>query len=71
MSSMAYVLLATIRRKALAGAELARAQCGTIRNRLLKIGARIRVTVGRVWVHLSSAWPSRELFLLAMRRLQT
>ncbi|MHC4831662.1 MAG: IS1380 family transposase [Planctomycetota bacterium] len=71
MSSMAYVLLSTIRRKALVGTKLAKAQCGTIRNRLLKIGARIRVTVRRVWVHMSSAWPSRELFRLAMRRLQT
>ena len=71
MSSMAYVLMSAIRRKALAGTELAKAQCGTIRNRLLKIGARIRVTARRVWVHLSSACPSRELFLLAMCRLRT
>ncbi len=71
ISSIAYVLLSTIRRKALAGTKLARAQCGTIRNRLLRIGARVRVTVRRVWVHMSSACPSRELFLLTMRRLQT
>ncbi len=69
MSSMAYVLLCVIRRKALVGTKLAKAQCGTIRNRLLKIGARIRVTVRRVWVHMSSAWPSRDLFRLAMQRL--
>ncbi len=71
MSSMAYVLLSTIRRKALAGTKLARAQCSTIRDRLLKIGARIKVTVRRVWVHMSSAYPSAELFMLAMRRLRT
>jgi hypothetical protein len=71
MSSVAYVLLAAIRRIALVGTELARAQCGTIRTRLLKIGARIRVTVRRVWVHLSSAYPLAELFMLALRRLRT
>ena len=71
MSSMAYVLLSAIRRQALAGTELARAQCGTIRLRLLKIGARIRVSVRRVWVHMSSAYPQAELFMLAMRRLRT
>jgi len=71
MSSMGYVLLAAIRRLALVGTELDRAQCGTIRTRLLKIGARIRVTVRRVWVHLSSAYPLAELFMLALRRLRT
>ena len=71
MSSMAYVLLSTIRRKALAGTKLACAQCGTIRDRLLRIGARVRVSVRRVWVHMSSSYPLSELFMLAMRRLRT
>ena len=68
-SSVAYVLINAIRRRALAGTDLARAQCGTIRNRLLKIGARIRVTVRRIWVHMSSSHPSQQLFELAMARL--
>jgi hypothetical protein len=48
-----------------------RAQCGTIRLRLLKIGARIKVSVRRVWVHMASAYPHAELFMLALRRLRT
>ncbi len=71
MSSMAYVLLSTIRNKALVGTEMARAQCGTIRNRLLKIGARVRVTVRRLWIHMSSTHPHHDLFAIAMQRLQT
>lgn len=71
MSSVAYVLLSAIRRLALAGTEMAKAQCGTIRLRLLKIGARIRVSVRRVWVHMASAYPHAELFMLAMHRLRT
>ncbi len=47
-SSMAYVLLQTLRRLALSGSELATAQCGTIRLKLLKIGAQVRVTVRKV-----------------------
>ncbi len=71
MSSIAYVLLAAIRRLALKGTKMARAQCDTIRLRLLKIGARIRVSVRRVWIHMSSAYPEADLFLLALRRLRT
>jgi hypothetical protein len=70
LSSVAYVLLAAIRRVALRGTELERAQCGTIRLRLLKIGARIKVSVRRLWVHMSSAYPSADIFLLALRRLR-
>ena len=54
-SSMAYVLLHTLRRMALAGTELERAQCGTIRRKLLKIGAQVRVTVRKIWVSLAEA----------------
>ena len=52
-SSIAYVLLQTLRRMALAGGEMEKAQCGTIRRKLLKIGAQVRVTVRKVWVSLS------------------
>jgi hypothetical protein len=71
LSSIAYVLLSSIRRLGLAGTRLARAQCDTIRLRQLKIGARIRVTARRVWVHMASAHPSAELFMLVWRRLRT
>jgi hypothetical protein len=73
-SSVAYTLMEALRRLALAGTELARAQCDTIRCRLLKIGARIHVSVRRVWVALSESCPLAELFLhiwRALRRLVT
>jgi hypothetical protein len=61
-SSIAYVLLAALRRSGLAGTELAAAQCQTIRLKLLKIGALVRVTVRKVWVKLSSSCPYTEVF---------
>src|SRR3954452_16750064 len=61
-SSIAYVLLEALRRLGLAGTELARAQCQTIRSKLLKIGALVRVTVRKVWVKLSSSSPYAEAF---------
>lgn len=61
-SSIAYVLLSALRRLGLAGTELARAQCQTIRLKLLKIGALVRVTVRKVWVKLSSGCPYADVF---------
>ena len=61
-SSLAYVLMQTVRRLGLAGTSLAKAQCGSLRLWLLKIGALVRVTVRKVWVSLSSAWPYRAVF---------
>jgi len=61
-SSVAYVLLEALRRLGLAGTELAEAQCQTIRLKLLKIGALVRVTVRKVWVKLSSGSPHAEAF---------
>src|SRR5512133_2326449 len=61
-SSVAYVLLEALRRLGLAGTELAEAQCQTIRLKLLKIGALVRVTVRKVWVKLSSSSPYAEVF---------
>ena len=60
-SSVAYVLLAALRRLGLAGTTLARAQCTTIRLTLLKIGARVRVTVRKVWLALASGCPHAAL----------
>ena len=61
-SSVAYLLLHALRRLALAGTPLARAQCQTIRLTLLKIGARIRLTVRKVWLALASGCPQAALF---------
>src|SRR3954466_6983596 len=61
-SSIAYVLLEASRRLGLAGTELAEAQCQTIRLKLLKVGALVRVTVRKVWVKLSSGSPYAAIF---------
>ena len=68
-SSIAYTLLNALRRLGLAGTELAEAQCQTIRLKLLKIGALVRVTVRRVWVHLASGCPYAAVFRAAHARL--
>jgi len=61
ISSAAYVLMEALRRLGLHRTPLAKAQVGTIRVKLLKIGARIRRSVRRVVVHLSSNYPLKEL----------
>jgi hypothetical protein len=68
-SSIAYTLMQGLRRLGLAGTEMARAQCQTIRLKLLKIGAQVHVTVRRVWVSLSSAYPHREIFVRIYHQL--
>jgi hypothetical protein len=62
LSVMAYVLVSGLRRLGLKATEMAAAQVATIRTKLLKIGAQIRVTVRRVSVSLSSSCPSQRLF---------
>ena len=69
-SSVAYTLLHALRRLALAGTALAHAQCQTIRLTLLKIGARIRITVRCVWLALASGCPSAALFARAHANLR-
>jgi hypothetical protein len=69
-ASIGYVLMHALRRIGLERTELARAQCGTIRTRLLKIGAQVRVSARRVWVSLSSAFPLQTLFAEVMARLR-
>jgi hypothetical protein len=68
-ASMAYVLMCALRRIGLAGTELARATCGTIRLELLKIGAQVTVSVRRVHVAMSTACPARAIFVHAHARL--
>jgi hypothetical protein len=70
LSSVAYLLIDALRRIALEGTQLAHAYCGTIRVRLLKIGARIRVTVRKVWVSLASSHPAEAIFAQAYERLR-
>lgn len=65
-SSVAYVLLNELRRVGLKGTELAHAQCATIRNKLLKIGALVSVSVRRVWVRFASAYPYKAILAEAL-----
>ena len=62
LSSMAYVLVQSLRRLGLKGTEMVRAQVDTIRLRLLKIGAQVRISVRRVLLSMTSAYPYRDLF---------
>jgi hypothetical protein len=68
-SSIAYCLLQALRRLGLKGTEMAQAQCGTIRLRLLKIGAQIRVSVRKVWISMSSGFALTAMFQRVYRNL--
>ena len=68
-SSIAYLLMSALRRLGLAGTEMARAQCDTIRCKLLKIGARIQITFRRLWVSFASGCPYAALFAAAYDNL--
>jgi hypothetical protein len=70
LATVAYVVLRALRQFGLPQTELAQAQCGTIRVRLLKLGAVVRVTVRRVWVALSEAYPLRAVFVRAWEQLR-
>lgn len=69
LSSFAYVLIESLRRLALSGTELARATAGSIRLKLLKIGAVITVSVRRVKVTMSSVFPYQEVYAQAFDAL--
>lgn len=69
-SSIAYCLMQALRELGLARTEMAKAQCSTIRVRLLKIGARVRVTVRKVWIWMATGHPARELFATVYGNLQ-
>ncbi len=69
LATVAYVVLRALRQFGLAETELASAQCDTIRVKLLKIGAVVRVTVRKVWVALSEAYPYRAVFERVVERL--
>jgi hypothetical protein len=71
LSSFAYVLMCAVRRIGLAGTKMESATCGTIRLALLKIGALVAISARRVKLAFASACPSREVFVLAQRRLCT
>ena len=69
-AAFAYVVLAALRRIGLVGTELARATCGTIRLKLLKIGALITKSVRRVKIAFASSCPHQATFAIASHRLR-
>jgi hypothetical protein len=70
VSDQAYVLLAALRRIGLAHIEPAQATCGTIRLKLLKIGALLRISVRRTKIALASAASAANAWRLAACRVQ-
>jgi len=70
LSTFAYLLLRGLRAHALKGTRLAHATVGTIRLHLLKIGAQVTVSVRRIYVRLSSAFPLASVFAAAHQRLR-
>jgi len=69
LSTVAYTLLVALRRLGLQNTELERATPGNIRTRLLKVGAQVRVSVRRVVVALSEAFPAQDIFMQVVRNL--
>ncbi len=69
-SSVAYLLMEALRRLGLKETDLAQAQCSTIRLKLLKIGAVIRVTVRKVWVSMAGGYPYAQRWARIWARLQ-
>jgi hypothetical protein len=69
LATLAYLLLDRVRAIGCAGTTLARATAGSVRLKLLKVAAVVRVSVRRVQVQLSRAWPGRELFTRCARAL--
>ena len=69
-SALAYTLMEALRRLALKGTEWAQARVDTIRLKLLKIGAIVRVSVRRVLLQMSSAYPWKDIYARAFRALR-
>ena len=69
LASFAYVLMSALRRIGLAGTRLADATCGTIRLKLLKIGALVKISVRRVLFSMASAFPYVDAYATAWAAL--
>jgi hypothetical protein len=70
LSSVAYILINELRRIGLKFTEFAKAQCHTIRNKILKIGAQIKISVRRVFVSFSGGYPYQKIFQQAYEQLR-
>lgn len=69
LSAIAYTLIRHLMRLALTGTAWVTMQAHTVRERLLKIGARVCVTARKIWLHLSSGFPDQAIFAHAYDRL--
>jgi hypothetical protein len=70
LATFAYLLLERLRALGLAGTDLACATAASVRLKLLKVAAQVRVSVRRVYVQLNTAYPWPDMFRLCQRRLQ-
>ena len=70
LSALAYTLVEALRRLALKGTEWAQAQVDTIRLKLFKIGALMHISVRRVVLKMSSAYPWKEIYVTAFHALR-
>ena len=68
-SSVAYLLVSAFRRWGLQGTEMATAQCHTIRQKLFKLGAQIRVSVRRILISMATGYPYKRIFAAAYANL--
>ena len=69
-ASFAYVLMHALRRLGAEGTELARAQCTTLRLKLLKVGARVKITARKVWLSFSQSYPYANTFVQVLENLR-
>ena len=69
-SSIAYVMLSAMRRIGLAQTSFERAQCNTIRLKLLKVGALVRITVRKIWISFSQSYPYQDQFLKVLENIR-
>ncbi|MCY4354722.1 MAG: transposase [Truepera sp.] len=69
-SAFAYLMVQTLRRVGLAGTKLARGRSWTLRGKLLKIGAQVRVTTRKVWLSFSESCPYAVLLRTVLARVQ-
>ena len=69
-SALAYTLVEALRRIGLKGTDWAQAQVDTIRLKLFKIGAIVRISVRRILLQMSSAYPWKDIYAQAFHALR-
>jgi len=70
-SSVGYMLMHALRMLGLKATEFSKAQCGTIRNKIFKIGAQVKISVRRVLISFASGYPHQDVFEQVLERLKT